>query len=265
MKADRFKSGYYFLVAAGLLSLMFVMPKPGLANTLEPSSDIIYLTNQARLQNGLTALTINPALTLAAQRKADDMLSRNYFDHTSPDGRQPWDFIQAEGYRYVYAGENLALDFFDATTMFQGWMKSPDHRANILFPNYQEIGVATYSQVTDDVVKVVAVQMFGSRSDFQIATPSLIDQAQTPTKSFSLTDGQRSDVTVTGYISSTFTNTGQQLELPGKYKNPTIFWLCYGIYIVIVVGLLFYFGRRRLWTKLPHRLSACHVLSHPGI
>ena len=265
MNVSRFKSVCYLSLAAGLLSLLFLFPRPTYANTLEPSSDIVYLTNQARLQNGLKALATNPSLTTAAQHKAVDMLDRGYFDHTSPDGRQPWDFIQTEGYQYIYAGENLALDYLDASTMFRGWMNSPEHRANILFPNYQEIGVATYSQVTDGVVKVVAVQMFGSRDDYKPAQPSLINQNMAPTKTATLIDGQRQDVSTSGYVSSAFTSSGQQLEPDRKNKNLAAFSLCYGAYTAIVVGFIVYFSRHRLWADLPHHLSASRVLSHPGL
>ncbi|MFA6197795.1 MAG: CAP domain-containing protein [Patescibacteria group bacterium] len=265
MKVSRFKSVCYLSLAAGIMSLLFLFPGVSRADTLEPSSDIIYLTNRTRLQNGLNALVTNPALTLAAQDKAADMLNRDYFDHTSPDGRQPWDFIQAEDYQYTYAGENLALDFLDASTMFQGWMSSPTHRANILFPDYQEIGVATYSRVTNGTIKVVAVQMFGSRSDFLSVSPALIDQENTPNRSFTLIDGQRSDVTNAGYVSSAFTDSGQQLELARKNKNLAAFTICYGSYAAIVIGLIAYFSRRRLLTCLPHHTSAGDVLSHPGL
>jgi hypothetical protein len=248
-----------------MLSLMFLFPQTSLANTLEPSSDIVYLTNQARLQYGLNALEVNPSLTLAAQHKAADMLDRDYFDHTGPNGQQPWDFIQAEGYQYVYAGENLALDYLDATSMFQGWMNSPEHRANILFPQYQEIGVATYSKVTDDTVTIVAVQMFGSRSDFQPSSPALINQNTIPPKTVSLVDGQRADISSDGYVSSAFTNSGQQIGSSRNNKNLVAFSLCYGLYAILVVGLVAYFGRRRILASLPHHVSAGDVLSHPGL
>jgi hypothetical protein len=265
MNAGRNKSVRWLWIATWLLSLVFAFPRQSWAGTLEPSSDIIYLTNQARLRNGLNALEINPLLTLAAQHKASDMLDKGYFDHTSPDGRQPWDFIQAEGYQYIYAGENLAMDYLDASSMFQGWMNSPAHRSNILFPDYQEIGVTAYSQTTNEGVKVVAVQMFGSRSDFRAPAPALIDQNVSPTKTVTLIDGQRPDASAAGYISSAFTNAGQQLEMPRRNKNLAAFSLCYGAYGLIVAGCIVYFGRRQLWASLPRHVSAGDVLSHPGL
>jgi len=42
------------------------------------------------------------------------MLQNNYFDHYSPSGKSPWDFIDSTGYYFQYAGENLAMNFFDS-------------------------------------------------------------------------------------------------------------------------------------------------------
>ncbi len=122
------------------------------------------LTNTGRqaADTRLKSLTYSYTLEAAAQKKAEDMIARGYFAHQSPDGRQPWDWIKDEGYKYVYAGENLAINFSDSIDVYQAWMNSPGHRANILNPNYTEIGVATKKIYIDGRESIVVVQMFGS-------------------------------------------------------------------------------------------------------
>jgi uncharacterized protein YkwD len=102
---------------------------------------------------------MNPTLNLAAMAKAQDMLTNHYFDHVSPSGTQPWQFFRALGYNYVYAGENLALNYTDATDLEKSWMNSPKHRDNILSPYYSDLGLAVVNQNN----KVVIVQFFGSK------------------------------------------------------------------------------------------------------
>lgn len=97
-------------------------------------------TNVQRTQNGLTNLTLNGALAQAAQTKANDMIARNYWSHTTPDGQEPWVFINQTGYLYQAAGENLAYGFGTSAEAVTGWMNSPGHKANILNGNYQEVG-----------------------------------------------------------------------------------------------------------------------------
>jgi hypothetical protein len=97
-------------------------------------------TNQQRLQYHENPLTLNPELASAAQSKANDMVARNYWSHDTPDGKTPWSFISAAGYDYEIAGENLAYGFSNAGTTINGWMNSPEHRANILDNGYQNVG-----------------------------------------------------------------------------------------------------------------------------
>ena len=78
----------------------------------------------------------------AARAKLFDMLRRDYFAHRTPDGRQPWAFMQAAGYAFQIAGENLAKGFDNEPELQRAWMKSRGHRANILNPLFTEIGVA---------------------------------------------------------------------------------------------------------------------------
>ena len=97
-------------------------------------------TNQQRTNNGLGALHLNATLSQAAQAKAADMVTADYWSHTSPSGKTPWPFISAAGYSYSTAGENLAYGFSTSNETIAGWMNSPGHRANILNGSYVDVG-----------------------------------------------------------------------------------------------------------------------------
>jgi uncharacterized protein YkwD len=103
---------------------------------------IVALTNESRRQAGLPPVTIDERLVAAARAKLFDMLKQDYFAHRTPDGRQPWAFMQAAGYRFQMAAENLAKGYDNEPELQQAWMKSRGHRANILNPLFTEIGVA---------------------------------------------------------------------------------------------------------------------------
>jgi uncharacterized protein YkwD len=97
-------------------------------------------TNTQRAAQGEKPLSMNGQLTTAAQAKANDMAARDYWSHVTPDGQQPWVFIDNAGYSYQAAGENLAYGFGTSDQIIDAWMNSPEHRANILNASYQDVG-----------------------------------------------------------------------------------------------------------------------------
>ena len=123
---------------------------------------VIERTNYERLQNSLSGLIESPQLDISAQQKAKDILIRQYFEHTAPDGRNVADLVVDAGYSYVRVGENLALgNFKDNEDVLTAWMNSPGHRANILEKRYQDIGVGVaYGTYKGQNVAVI-VQHFG--------------------------------------------------------------------------------------------------------
>lgn len=104
-------------------------------------TQIVALTNTDRAAHHLPPVTEDAALDKAAQAKAADMLANQYFAHTSPQGITPWYWALQSGYIYMYAAENLAMDFSDAESVETAWMNSPTHRANILGGKYKNIGI----------------------------------------------------------------------------------------------------------------------------
>lgn len=103
-------------------------------------SEIIDLSNAARVNNGLPALNYNFQLAAAAQAKAEHMKTNQYFEHTAPDGTTGWYFIEQNGYSYSSAGENLAATNEGSAAVVNGWLNSPGHRANLLSSEYLEVG-----------------------------------------------------------------------------------------------------------------------------
>jgi len=125
------------------------------------TAKLVELTNNERVNHGLKALTIDPALTYAATLKASDMINNHYFEHFSPSGKSPWDFIKSAKYYYEKAGENLAMDFRTSEGMHDAWMKSPTHRDNILNPSYENLAIVAVNGVIDNHTTTLVVQMFG--------------------------------------------------------------------------------------------------------
>ncbi|QKV96822.1 TerD family protein [Streptomyces sp. NA02950] len=105
------------------------------------TSEVIALTNAERAAARLAPLTPEPRLTTAAQRHSDDMVARDFYSHTGPEGQQPWDRARAAGAGHRGIGENIACGQRSAAEVVRGWMDSPGHRANILKPDFTHIGV----------------------------------------------------------------------------------------------------------------------------
>jgi uncharacterized protein YkwD len=128
--------GVGFLISSAWSNSQHVL---GASSDLSTVSLLKY-TNIQRQKNSESALSLNDDLMSAAQAKAESMVQENYWSHTSPNGQTPWSFIVASGYNYQLAGENLAYGFSNAEAAITGWMNSPEHRANILSTDYQNVG-----------------------------------------------------------------------------------------------------------------------------
>lgn len=170
----------YILITAKVVSAIFLFAAyPNQAQfAAYTSSTIISLTNQSRTGAKLAALKENSQLAQAAQRKAKDMLARNYFAHTTPDGKRFWTWIDGAGYNYTLAGENLAIDFTTPESAHDALMASPTHKANIMNSRYKEVGVAVVSGNMGGQETTVLVEMFGT----QVAKKTTVAKVTTPKK-----------------------------------------------------------------------------------
>ncbi|MFZ0614703.1 MAG: CAP domain-containing protein, partial [Desulfobacterales bacterium] len=126
-------------------------------------SEVIELVNIERGARNLHALSYSEELTVAARLHSQDMAARNYFSHTSLDGRLFSERITAAGYEYQRCGENIAAGYATPAAVVDGWMNSDGHRANILNPDYCDIGVG-YAAVDGSDFYHYWTQDFGRRA-----------------------------------------------------------------------------------------------------
>ena len=100
--------------------------------------------NQQRSQQGLPVLHLDPTLTAVARAHSVDMFQRSYFGHNTPGGRTPFGRMRAAGVTYTSAGENIAYAP-NVAIADTGLMNSPEHRANILRPQFRRVGIGIIS------------------------------------------------------------------------------------------------------------------------
>ncbi len=145
------------------------------------SSVLVDITNTNRVAYNSTPLTVNPVLVKAAALKAEDMVKNSYFAHNSPAGITPWYWFGQAGYKFLYAGENLAIDFINSEDVAQAWMNSPTHRANVLNQKFTEIGIATAEGFYQGRATTFVVQMFGRPDPQAVASTEQVTRpAETP-------------------------------------------------------------------------------------
>lgn len=109
------------------------------STSMEPQK-LLADSNAARSNSHQTLLSLNSELQRAAQAKAQDMASRDYWSHETPEGSPPWVFFSNVGYHYQKAGENLAAGFDNEQAAINAWLASPAHRHNLLDPAYRDVG-----------------------------------------------------------------------------------------------------------------------------
>lgn len=123
----------------------FVLPFEVDSSSLEVNASdeqrMLELINQERRARGLNPLAMDHSLVAVARAHSSDMFVNGYFSHVSPTTGDPFDRLTAAGIQYRIAGENLAF----APTVeraHEGLMDSPGHRANILEPRFERVGIA---------------------------------------------------------------------------------------------------------------------------
>ncbi|MCD4669379.1 MAG: CAP domain-containing protein, partial [Actinomycetia bacterium] len=123
-------------------------------------AEILSLINSTRAAHGLSALSANQMLTDLARLRSNDMISRNYFSHHTPDGKNIKHIFSDYGVVYKNFGENLGnaspAGYGSPKAFLNAWMDSPGHRDNMLRSNYSLIGVG----VTDGGGRRVVTVLF---------------------------------------------------------------------------------------------------------
>jgi uncharacterized protein YkwD len=97
--------------------------------------------NAHRITAGCPALAWNEQVAEVAAAHSRDMVQRDYFSHTNPDGDSPFARLANAGIQYSAAAENIAAGYPTGVAVLAGWLGSPGHRSNIENCNLTEHGV----------------------------------------------------------------------------------------------------------------------------
>ena len=172
-----------------LLSIAAIAPWPAAKNFKKEFLDRI---NEARRKGcncgdvympPAPPMVWNNDLEKAAIAHAQDMYDKDYFSHTSRDGRTTADRVinagyTFKGYKAFYVGENIAKGQMTIGEVMDGWLKSPGHCKNLMNPDFKEVGVAQFNDYW--------VQDFGGRKPF-----SAYEQRMIKSGKYKVIQGQR--------------------------------------------------------------------------
>ena len=135
-----------------------------LADLSEVRASALAEVNRLRRDNGREPLASESHLDDAAQRHAEDMLRRVYYDHESPEGDSVGDRVRTAGYgRYRTVAENIAKGLFTPDEVVRRWADSSGHRRNLLQRRVTETGLGVAYGENANGFEVVWVQVFARR------------------------------------------------------------------------------------------------------
>lgn len=101
--------------------------------------EILNLVNIERKKAGVAPLKLNPTLNAAASVRAVEIT--NVFSHTRPNGKSCFSIFDENNISFSFCGENIAAGGRTAAETVEQWVNSPGHYANMISPNYNELGV----------------------------------------------------------------------------------------------------------------------------
>ncbi|MEM6501059.1 MAG: CAP domain-containing protein [Cyanobacteria bacterium P01_C01_bin.89] len=144
--------GFFADPAGEAVSAPTPAPAPTPVSTPSPTStfeqEVVTLVNEARARSGLAPLVYDPLLGGLAESHSEDMLQRDFFSHTSPDGVSFSDRVQQAAIPGP-AAENIGVGYATPQAAVTGWLNSSGHRANILNPSFTKIGVGHVFSAND--------------------------------------------------------------------------------------------------------------------
>lgn len=117
-----------------------------------PGQRTLERVNAERLRAGLPPLTADTVLARAARIHAEDMAARGSVSHIGGDGSDPSQRLDRVGYPWIWVGENIAAGQETAEEVVPGWVRSPDHLANILSAEAVSAGVAMARNAASEYV-----------------------------------------------------------------------------------------------------------------
>lgn len=127
-----------------LLAGCFAMPSATDAQSDPPlqaaQAQILALLNQARRDHGLQPVALDSGLSAAAQKHSELMADRHEMAHQLAGEAPLITRLANEGVKLDAGAENVA-DTDSPQDAETEWMLSPGHRANILNPQYNSVGI----------------------------------------------------------------------------------------------------------------------------
>lgn len=106
--------------------------------------ELLALVNEERTKAGVKPLTVDVKIVLVARAYSKDMFTRKYFSHVSPEGVDVAGRLKKGEVNFSLAGENIAYAP-DVATAHQGLMNSPEHKKNLLDPEFHRVGIGIIS------------------------------------------------------------------------------------------------------------------------
>lgn len=267
-----------------LVQVFIVFDKTKFLATVLPAV-LTSLTNEKREASSAPLLKRNDFLQKAAQLKADDMAAGGYFAHVSPDGKSPWYWLDQVGYRYSYAGENLAVNFFESVDVVKAWMDSPAHRKNIIKKEFSEIGIGVASGIYEGKNTVFVVQFFGRpvapvvekeitvKNTTKIKPTIVLDSAKVPTGTKVL--GEETTTEIAKVLTSprqtvAYTYIGVVsfflllllvFFIKSETRHPSIIIKCLGLVAIIFILLFINLRMLNLETTIPNDSETVNVIA----
>jgi len=121
----------------------------GLLQVRTPNAEMLRLVNIERSRKrhcgGSTMKAVKPlklsaALTTLAEQHSSDMAAQSYFSHNDLHGSSPFDRMRKAGYRYSWAGENIAMGYPTVKETAAAFMRSPGHCRIIMSSKFTRVG-----------------------------------------------------------------------------------------------------------------------------
>jgi len=142
-----------------ILQALFLEDLTGPTNLLELERQAIEAVNAVREEHGLKPLVPLDELMQVARAHSEDMIRREFFDHTNPDGESAADRVRARGITYRSVAENIQFnnDRDPVPVAVRQWLESTGHRRNILTARFTHTGMGV---AADDYGSVYFTQLF---------------------------------------------------------------------------------------------------------
>ena len=150
------------LLFTAIVTTPVMAQKPSICSKEE--WEVLKLTNQKRLNNGLEPLSTTKKMQKAAGIRATE--TESYFSHTRPDGTTCFSVLSEQDIFYRSAAENIAAGQSSAEQVVNSWWNSPGHKQNMMNASLTHLGIG-YSQNTNDYFRHYWVQLFVGGCQFE--------------------------------------------------------------------------------------------------